>query len=308
MPMTGARPARPPALKRFGQHFLEAAWVSKVVACIRPAQGEVFLEIGAGAGQLTLPLAAAGAEVVAVEKDRRLADRLRAVAPSSVRVVAADVLDEDLAGLVAGARPHRAGRPARVAGNLPYNVSTPILRRLVETHHRDACFADATLMLQREVADRVVGRPGSRDYGPLAIVTRAAAHAERVLALPPAPSARPRACVRRWSACASAPRRRRSPTARCSNGWSGPCSRNGARRCSTHSRPWSARRRGARRGSCWNGRMWPRTAAPPRSIWPSSPASRTPWPPRRDERDLRRRAPRDTRPAARPAVASGRAA
>ena len=102
-----------------------------------------------------------------------------------MRVVAGDVLDQDLAGLVAGARPGRARRPARVAGNLPYNVSTPILRRLVEAHHRHACFEDATLMLQREVADRVVGRPGSRDYGPLAILTGAAARAERVLALPP---------------------------------------------------------------------------------------------------------------------------
>ena len=185
MPMTGTRPARPPALKRFGQHFLEAAWVSKLVACIRPAPGDVFLEIGAGTGQLTMPLAAAGAEVVAVEKDRRLAARLRDVAPPSVRVVLGDVLGQDLADLVAGVRPARARRPIRVAGNLPYNVSTPILRRLVETHHRHACFADATLMLQREVADRVVGRPGSRDYGPLAILTRAAAHAERVLALPP---------------------------------------------------------------------------------------------------------------------------
>lgn len=181
--MIGARAAsRPPALKRFGQHFLEAAWVAKLVACISPAPGEVFLEIGAGAGQLTLPLAEAGAEVVAVEKDPRLSARLRAVAPSSVRVVTGDVLEQDLAGLVGGSRP---GRPARVAGNLPYNVSTPILRRLVETHHGHACFEDATLMLQREVADRVVGRPGTRDYGPLAILTRVAAHAEQVLALPP---------------------------------------------------------------------------------------------------------------------------
>ena len=186
MPMIGARPAaRPPALKRFGQHFLEAAWVAKLVACIRPGPGEVFLEIGAGAGQLTLPLAAAGAEVIAVEKDPRLAARLRTVAPPSVRVVAGDVLDQDLACLVGGSRPGGARRPARVAGNLPYNVSTPILRRLVETHHGHACFEDATLMLQREVADRVVGRPGTRDYGPLAILTRAAARAERVLALPP---------------------------------------------------------------------------------------------------------------------------
>ena len=177
--------ARPAARKRFGQHFLEAAWVSKLVACIRPAPGELFLEIGAGTGQLTLPLAAAGAEVVAVEKDRRLAARLQAVAPASVRVVAGDVLDQDLARLVAGPGAGRTDGPARVVGNLPYNLSTPILRRLMETQHLHGCFEDATLMLQREVADRVIGQPGSRDYGPLAIMTRVAARAERALALPP---------------------------------------------------------------------------------------------------------------------------
>ena len=185
MPIATRPAARPPARKRFGQHFLETAWVSKLVACIRPAPGELFLEIGAGAGQLTLPLAAAGAEVVAVEKDRRLAARLRSIVPASVRVVTGDVLDEDLARLVAGPGAGHADRPARVAGNLPYNVSTPILRRLVETQRLHACFEDATLMLQREVADRVVGQPGSRAYGPLAILTRVAAEAERVLALPP---------------------------------------------------------------------------------------------------------------------------
>lgn len=180
------RPAdRPPPRKRLGQHFIEAAWVSKLVACIRPAPGDLFVEIGAGAGQLTLPLAAAGAEAVAIEKDRGLADRLSRTAPASVRVVAGDVLDMDLARLVAEARAGGADRRARVVGNLPYNVSTPILRRLVETQHQHACFADATLMLQREVADRVVGRPGSRAWGPLAILTRAAAEAERVLTLPP---------------------------------------------------------------------------------------------------------------------------
>jgi len=184
MPTATRRGARPPARKRLGQHFLEAVWVAKLLACIRPAPGELFLEIGAGAGELTLPLAAAGAAVVAVEKDRGLAARLREAAPATVRVVAGDVLDEDLARLVA-ARPGGAARTARVAGNLPYNVSTPILRRLMETQHRHACFGDATLMLQREVADRVVGRPGSRDYGPLAILTQVAARAERVLTLPP---------------------------------------------------------------------------------------------------------------------------
>ena len=185
MPTPTGPPRRPPARKRFGQHFLEAAWVSKLVACIGPSPGERFLEIGAGTGQLTLPLAAAGAEVVAVEMDRRLAAHLRAIVPASVRIVNADFLDEDLARLLAEPGAGRTDRPVRVAGNLPYNVSTPILRRLLETQRRHACFQDATLMLQREVADRVVGQPGSRAYGPLAILTRVAAEAERVLALPP---------------------------------------------------------------------------------------------------------------------------
>ncbi len=185
MPLATRPPGRPPARKRFAQHFLEATWVSKLVGCIGPAPGDVFLEIGAGSGQLTLPLAEAGAEVVAIEKDRRLAANLRQTAPASVRVISGDVLDEDLARLVAEARPRHGDGRARVAGNLPYNVSTPILRRLTDTQHRRGCFADATLMLQREVADRVVGRPGSRDYGPLAILTATAASAERVLTLPP---------------------------------------------------------------------------------------------------------------------------
>ena len=190
MPRTGipiaTRPAaRPPARKRLAQHFLEAAWVSKLVACIGPEPGDLFLEIGAGTGQLTLPLAAAGADVVAIEKDRRLAARLREIVPASVRVVARDVLGEDLARLVAESGSGRPKGAARVAGNLPYNVSTPILRRLTDAQQRHGCFADATLMLQREVADRVVGRPGSRDYGPLAVLTATVARAERVLSLPP---------------------------------------------------------------------------------------------------------------------------
>ena len=198
--MTNAPPPspRPPARKRLGQHFLEAAWAAKVVARIEPAPGELFLEIGAGAGQLTLPLAAAGAKVVAVEKDCRLAAHLRAIVPASVRVVAADVLDQDLARLVDEAGSGQPKGTTRVAGNLPYNVSTPILRLLTSTQHRHGCFADATLMLQREVADRIVGQPGSRDYGPLAILTGTAAHAERVLTLPPGafrPSPRVRSAV-----------------------------------------------------------------------------------------------------------------
>jgi len=176
---------KPPPRKRFGQHFLESAWVSKLLACIKPSDGDLFLEIGPGAGQLTLPLARVGGRVIAVEIDRDLAGKLRATAPSTVSVVTGDILRHDLQELLAHSAPSQPSPLARVVGNLPYNISTPILGHLIQTQQQAACFVDATLMLQREVADRVVARPGSRNYGPLAILTRVAADARLVLALPP---------------------------------------------------------------------------------------------------------------------------
>lgn len=167
--------------KRFGQHFLEAAWVAKLVAVIAPAPEELFLEIGGGRGELTGPLAKAGARVVAVEIDRALAAALAASMPPTVQVVTGDILEQDLAGLIAAA----SGPPARLVGNIPYNISAPILRMVVDTQRQAACFTDATLLVQREVADRIAGRPGSRDYGPLAVLVQLVADVERVLTLPP---------------------------------------------------------------------------------------------------------------------------
>ena len=180
--------SRPLARKRFGQHFLEPAWVSKLLALIRPEPDELFVEIGSGTGQLTLPIAAAGAQVVAIEVDRELAAGLRRIAPPRVQVVTGDILSQDLADLtdlVAAATPSRARRPVRVVGNLPYNLSSPILFQILGTQRTHQCFRDATLMLQREVADRVVAAPCSRAYGPMAILTRLAADARRVITLPP---------------------------------------------------------------------------------------------------------------------------
>ena len=177
--------SRPRARKRFGQHFLEPAWVSKLLALIRPEPDELFVEIGSGAGQLTLPIAAAGAQVVAIEVDRELAAGLRRIAPPRVQVVTGDILSQDLADLVAAATPAQAYRPVRVIGNLPYNLSSPILFQILGTQRTHRCFRDATLMLQREVADRVVAAPCSRAYGPMAILTRLAADATRVITLPP---------------------------------------------------------------------------------------------------------------------------
>ena len=164
--------------KRFGQHFLERPWVDKVVAAVAPQPGEVFLEIGPGRGQLTVPLAQAGAIVHAVEIDRDLAAGLRERALPRVHVHEGDFLD------VPPERWFEGDRPYRVAANLPYNVSTPVLGRLLK-HAREGRVSDAVLMLQKEVADRLIAVPDTSDYGPLAIAMTLQADVQRVLVLPP---------------------------------------------------------------------------------------------------------------------------
>lgn len=170
----------PRARKRFGQHFLEPAWVTRLIDAVSPSPDETFLEIGPGRGALTLPLAARAARVIAVEIDRDLAAALPGRLPDNVHVVQGDFLHVDLAGLIAGER-----TPLRVVANLPYNVASPILFRLLQGAADGRVFGDATLMLQREVADRLLASPGSPDYGGLAIQVGLLADVERVLALPP---------------------------------------------------------------------------------------------------------------------------
>ena len=181
------------ARKRFGQHFLESVWVRKLVQNIRPAPKDRFLEIGAGRGALTFPLAEAGARVLALEIDRDLAAELAHAVPPTVEVIAGDFLALDLQALLASLlrhpphppHPPPSPQPVRVIGNLPYNISSPILFRLLKLQQDLTPFTDAFLMLQREVAERLVAPPGVRGYGPLAIVTRLQADARRVLDLPP---------------------------------------------------------------------------------------------------------------------------
>jgi 16S rRNA (adenine1518-N6/adenine1519-N6)-dimethyltransferase len=172
---TGAfHPAR--ARKRFGQHFLEPAWVARVIAAIAPQPTDAFVEIGPGRGALTRPLAAAARDVVAIEIDRDLAAALDAAALANVHVVEGDVLG--IAGFPAGG-------PLRIAGNLPYNVASPILIKLVDLFVAGTPLVDATLMLQREVADRLLAAPASRDYGTLTVLVTQWADVTRLLNLPP---------------------------------------------------------------------------------------------------------------------------
>lgn len=170
----------PRARKRFGQHFLEPAWVARLIDSLSPASTDTFLEIGPGRGALTRPLAPRIGRLVAVEIDRDLAARMSAEALGHVHVVQADFLDVDLETLL-----RDESRPLRVVGNLPYNVASPILFKLLHAAEEGRLFSDATLMLQKEVADRLVAQPGTRDYGALAIQVALLADVERVLTLPP---------------------------------------------------------------------------------------------------------------------------
>jgi 16S rRNA (adenine1518-N6/adenine1519-N6)-dimethyltransferase len=166
------------AKKRFGQHFLESPWADKVVAAIDPRPADRFLEIGPGPGALTLRLAPRVAHLTAVDVDEAMITALRPKVPDNVTLIHADFLDLDLATLT-------IERPVRVAGNLPYNVSSPILFALLRAHRTLGGFTDATLMLQREVAERVYAQPGTGDYGVLSILVQLHADVRRVLALPP---------------------------------------------------------------------------------------------------------------------------
>lgn len=175
------------ARKRFAQHFLEAPWVAKLVEAVAPQPSETFIEIGPGTGALTLPLASRAGRVLGIEIDRDLAAGLRSAAPPNVEVIDGDVLDMDLAGLMDSLAPGPEAPPSklRVVGNLPYNVSSPILFRLLGANHEKLRWSDATLMLQEEVAERIVAGPGGRDYGVVSVLAAAASRAKLLFALPP---------------------------------------------------------------------------------------------------------------------------
>lgn len=164
------------ARKRFGQHFLaDASVVEAIVECIAPRPGEALVEIGPGLGALTAPLLARCGALSAIELDRDLAARLRG--RSGLTVIEADALAVDFTALAAA-----AGQPLRVVGNLPYNVSTPILFHLLPAA---ASVRDQHFMLQREVVERMAAAPGGKDYGRLSVMLQWRYHIEPLLEVPP---------------------------------------------------------------------------------------------------------------------------
>ncbi|MFZ3324134.1 MAG: 16S rRNA (adenine(1518)-N(6)/adenine(1519)-N(6))-dimethyltransferase RsmA [Usitatibacter sp.] len=165
----------PRARKRFGQHFLtDAHYLARIVAAIDPKPGDRLVEIGPGTGILTAALASAVETLHVVEIDRDLAAGLRAkFAASQVIVHEADALDFDFASL---------GAALRVVGNLPYNVSTPILFRMSGIADR---VKDCVFMLQREVVDRMVADPDTPDYGRLSVMLQYRFAMEMLVKVPP---------------------------------------------------------------------------------------------------------------------------
>lgn len=160
--------------RRLGQHFLRPASVERLLRVIDPRPDDAFLEIGPGAGALTLPLAARASTLVAIELDARLAENLCARVPTNVSVLTGDALTLDWRALVP------AG--VRLVGNLPYYISSPLLRQALELrgHARDA-----HLMVQLEVAQRIAAAPGSRDYGVLSVLAGLWADVDMPLRFPP---------------------------------------------------------------------------------------------------------------------------
>ena len=168
--------------RRFGQHFLEDTWVRKVVASIAPKATDHIVEIGPGRGALTFPLAAQAHKLLAIEIDRTLANGLIKIKNGTIDTIQADFLELDL---VAIAKEIYTGHGSiRVVGNLPYNISAPIVLRLLRHAHSNG-ISDATIMLQREVGERVIALPGSKNYGPLAVMASLHSVAKRLLDLPP---------------------------------------------------------------------------------------------------------------------------
>jgi 16S rRNA (adenine1518-N6/adenine1519-N6)-dimethyltransferase len=168
------------ARRRFGQNFLhDPAVIERIVEAIAPAPGEALLEIGPGRGALTALVLQRSAALDAVEIDRDLATMLRTRWPASAGLTLheCDALDFDYAALAAA-----RGRKLRVYGNLPYNISTPLLFRLLDTV---AVVADMHFMLQKEVVDRIVAAPGSDAYGRLGVMLAPRLAATRLMEIGP---------------------------------------------------------------------------------------------------------------------------
>ncbi|MFV8834633.1 16S rRNA (adenine(1518)-N(6)/adenine(1519)-N(6))-dimethyltransferase RsmA [Aquisalimonas sp.] len=164
--------------KRFGQNFLhDRHAIDRIVAAIAPKPGDAIVEIGPGRGALTVPLLRACGTLEAIEMDRDLIATLQETcAPhGTIRLHQADALSFDV-------RRCHDGTELRLVGNLPYNISTPLIFHLLDTA---SAIRDMHFMLQREVVDRMTAAPGSRTYGRLSVMTQYHCQVERLFTVAP---------------------------------------------------------------------------------------------------------------------------
>jgi 16S rRNA (adenine1518-N6/adenine1519-N6)-dimethyltransferase len=164
------------ARKRFGQHFLtDGGVLDHIVRSINPRPGQALVEIGPGLGALTDPVVERCERLTVVELDRDLAERLRR--RTELTVIEADVLKVDFSALA-----ETAGQKLRIVGNLPYNISSPILFHLLD--HVDHV-EDQHFMLQKEVVDRMASAPGSKSFGRLSVMLQWRYQIESLFDVPP---------------------------------------------------------------------------------------------------------------------------
>ena len=151
--------------KRFGQNFLhDQQVIDRIISCIAPKADDLLVEIGPGQAALTRPLLASGAELHLIEIDRDLVARLQKqfADNANITIHACDALKVNLPEIT-------GGRPFRLIGNLPYNISTPLIFHILQWHEQ---VVDMHFMLQKEVVDRMAAAPGSRTYGRLSVMTQ----------------------------------------------------------------------------------------------------------------------------------------
>ncbi|MCB1754958.1 MAG: 16S rRNA (adenine(1518)-N(6)/adenine(1519)-N(6))-dimethyltransferase RsmA [Gammaproteobacteria bacterium] len=163
--------------KRFGQNFLEdSSVIEHIVAAIDPRPGQNLIEIGPGKGALTLPVLARCQAMTAIELDRDLVTLLRnkTAATGRLELLSQDVLKTDFAAFGAG---------QRIIGNLPYNISTPVLFHLLSYR---PLLRDMHFMLQNEVVERMASHPGSKTYGRLSVMLQTYCSVSKLLDVPPA--------------------------------------------------------------------------------------------------------------------------
>ena len=162
--------------KRFGQNFLhDNQVIDRLLSLIHPAAGDELVEVGPGMGALTLPLLARAGRLSVIEIDRDLVARLEALQLKGLTIISADVLTFDWQQL-------HLNNQLRIVGNLPYNIGTPLLLRLLDVRSQ---IKDIHVMLQKEVVDRLHARVGTRAYGRLSVIMQSCFQIDPLMIVPP---------------------------------------------------------------------------------------------------------------------------